>query len=278
MRTHSLSVAALLAFILLSATFAAGQSDKGNIVGTVTDPNGAIVTGAKVTVTSLDSGEVREVTTTDEGTFTIPELKAAPYRLTVEATGFKTATIDKIQVAVQVTRRADVALELGAVGETVTVVSDAPALQAESAVQQTNVTERQVRELPLLVAAESGGRSPLSFIFLDSNVAPGASDAAGQGGSSGTNGTRFRINGGQGLGTDILIDGAATRRAENGTFFSEVGRPERLSRVYAQHQQLRGRVRQFVGRHRQLHDQVGQQRLPRRSLRVSSQPCAQRQH
>jgi hypothetical protein len=70
---------------------------------------------------------------------------------------------------------------------------------------------------------ESGGRSPLSFIFLDSSVV--SNDQTGTGGTSGstgTNATNFRINGGQGLGADILIDGAQTRRGENGTFFSEV--------------------------------------------------------
>ncbi|HJU55884.1 MAG TPA: hypothetical protein VJ715_14970, partial [Pyrinomonadaceae bacterium] len=89
-------------------------------------------------------------------------------------------------------------------------------------VQQLNVTEKQVRELPLLVAAESGGRSPLSFIFLDSSVTSVNGQTGGTSGSTGTNATNFRIAGGQGLGADILIDGAQTRRGENGTFFSEV--------------------------------------------------------
>jgi hypothetical protein len=207
-------VLAVLAMVCASSGFA--QTDRGSINGTVKDPSGAVVPNAKVTVTNLDSGEVRETTTSDEGAFNLPELKADPYRLTVESAGFKTATIDTIQVAVQVARRADVTLEIGEVGETVTVSSDTTVLQTDSPVQQLNVTERQVKELPLLVSAESGGRSPLSFIFLDSNVTPTGS------GSSGTNASNFKVNGGQGLGTDILIDGAATRRAENGTFFSEV--------------------------------------------------------
>src|SRR6266540_3202951 len=91
-----------------------------------------------------------------------------------------------------------------------------PVLQTDSPVQQLNVSERQVRELPLVVSAESGGRSPLAFIFLDSSVTPNGPT------SNGTNATNFRINGSQGLGQDILIDGAGTRRGENGTFFSEV--------------------------------------------------------
>ncbi|HYG08967.1 MAG TPA: hypothetical protein VD835_03230, partial [Pyrinomonadaceae bacterium] len=138
------------------------------------------------------------------------------YRLSVEAAGFKTAAIEDLKVAVQVTRRADFTLEVGAISDVVTVTEESsPVIQTESPVRQTNVNERQVKELPLAVSAESGGRTPIAFIFLDSNVTAGA-------GTNGTNASNFRVSGGQGLGTEILIDGAATRRAQNGTFFSEV--------------------------------------------------------
>ncbi|MDQ3754935.1 MAG: TonB-dependent receptor, partial [Acidobacteriota bacterium] len=192
------------------------QSDRGTLTGTITDPNGAVVANAKVTLTNLDTGGVRETTTSDEGSFTFPELPADPYRLTVEATGFKTATIEDIKIAVQVTRSADVTLEVGGAGETITVTADTSVLQTESPVQQTNVTERQVKELPLLTGIDTSGRTPLSFIFLDSSVV----DASGS--SQGASANRFKVNGGQALGTEILIDGAATRRAQNGTFFGEV--------------------------------------------------------
>ncbi|HUE82052.1 MAG TPA: TonB-dependent receptor [Pyrinomonadaceae bacterium] len=215
---------AVLAFVLACALPIFAQTDRGSITGRVTDPTGAVVVGAKVTATNLETQEARGATTSDEGNFTLPQLQAAVYRLTVEAPGFKTASIDDLRVAVQITRTVDVRLEIGEVGEIVTISSDAtPILQTEAPVQQLNVSERQVRELPLLVAAESGGRSPLSFIFLDSSIV--SNDRTGTGatsGSTGTNATNFRINGGQGLGADILIDGAQTRRGENGTFFSEV--------------------------------------------------------
>jgi hypothetical protein len=201
--------------LLALAAPAWAQSDRGSIAGTVTDPSGALVPNAKVTATNLDTNEAREATSSGEGNFTLPELKAGPYRVSVEAPGFKTATLDNVQVGVQVTRTVNVKLEVGAVGEAVTITSDAaPVIQTESAVRQTNVNERQVKELPLQVSAEFSGRTPLSFIFLDSNVTSGA--------GSGTNASNFRVNGGQGLGTEILIDGATTRRAQNGSFFSEV--------------------------------------------------------
>ncbi len=207
----------LLTVWLAAAGAAYAQTDRGNITGTVTDPQGAVVSGAKVTATNLDTNEVRETTTTDEGNFTLTELKAGPWKVTVEAQGFKTTAIEKVQVAVQVTRSIDVKLEAGAIGESVNITSEPPVIQADTQVRQTNVTERQVKELPLAVSAESGGRTPLAFIFLDSNITA-ASGTTGRG----TDASNFRVSGGQGLGTEILIDGASTRRAQNGTFFSEV--------------------------------------------------------
>src|SRR6185369_3468142 len=157
MKALTLCVVFFLTVLCCVSITANAQSDRGSIVGTIKDPNGAVVSKAKVTVTSLDSGEVREVETSDEGNYTFAELKAAPYKISVQATGFKTATIDLVRVAVQVTRRQDINLEVGNVGESVIVTSDSQTLQTESPVQQTNVTEKQVRELPLQIGSETAG-------------------------------------------------------------------------------------------------------------------------
>jgi hypothetical protein len=214
MRLPRYVVAGLLALVLASAALA--QSDRGTITGSVTDPNGAVVAGAKVTATNLETNEARTATTTGEGSYTLAEVKAGPYRVTFEAQGFKTATFESVQVGVQTTRAVDAKLEAGALGEVVTITSDAaPVIQTETAVRQTNVTERQVKELPLLVTTESAGRTPLAFIFLDSTVTSGST-------SNSQDASNFRVGGGQSLGTEILIDGAATRRTQKGTFFTEV--------------------------------------------------------
>ena len=217
MRSHRLFAFALLTLLLATsvAAHAFAQSDRGSITGTVTDPTGAVVPNAKITATSLDTAETREATSGDEGSYTLPELRAGRWRVSVEAQGFKTVTVEDYKVAVQVTHSLDFKLEIGAVADVVTVTSEQQAaIQTDTAVRQTNVNERQVKELPLQVSSEFSGRTPLSFIFLDSNVTSGA--------GSGTNASNFRVNGGQGLGTEILIDGASTRRSQNGSFFSEV--------------------------------------------------------
>jgi hypothetical protein len=226
MRFQKHIIVLVLAMIVAFTATVFAQTDRGTIVGRVIDPSGALVAGARVTVTNLENNEVREVTASDEGTFTVAQLRAANYSLKVEAAGFKTATVDSVKVAVQITRTVEVRLEIGNVGEAVTISAENTAvLQTESPVQQTNVSERQMRELPLQIGGETAGRSPLAFIFLDSSVATGGGSVGTQNQaarSSGTLGFNFRINGGQGLGTEILIDGAGTRRAENGTFFTEV--------------------------------------------------------
>src|SRR6185369_2006923 len=171
MRVSKLTIARLFVFIFICVSSALAQSDRGGITGRVIDSNGAVVAGAKVTVLNAETGETRESRTNEEGHYTIPQLPAVIYTLKVEAQGFKTASVERIKIAVQVIRTVDVTLEVGEIANTVLVSGDAtPVLQTESPAQQLNVSERQVRELPLLVASESGGRSPLSFIFLDSSV------------------------------------------------------------------------------------------------------------
>lgn len=209
------SVNALLMLMLFGATFIYGQSDRGTIRGTVTDQNEAAVSGAQIVATSVERNDTREVTSNDEGIFVMPELKAGLYQLSVEAAGFRRTSVENVKVDVQGTQSLQIKLEIGEVsGNVVTVNAEAVAINSDTPVRQTTVDERQVRELPLLTGGETEGRTPLSFIFLDSNVTSTAAGGA-------NNTSKFRVSGGQASGTEILIDGAATRRTQNGTFFSE---------------------------------------------------------
>lgn len=216
MKLFKLSMKPLFVLMFACATVAFGQSDRGTVRGTITDPNDAVIGGAKATLTSLDRGETREVTSSEDGIFVFPEIKAGLYRMDVEAGGFKRTSVDNIKVDVQGIISLGVKLEIGEVGgNIVNVEAEAVSINADNPVRQTTITERQVRELPLLTSSEAGGRSPLSFIFLDSNV--GAVDQSGA-----NNASKFRVSGGQAGGAEILIDGAGTRRTQNGNFFTEV--------------------------------------------------------
>ncbi|PYS26488.1 MAG: hypothetical protein DMG11_19755 [Acidobacteria bacterium] len=213
LRVCSCSILAFVIVSFLSPALSA-QTDRATITGLVTDPSGATVPDAKVTATAVATGVARSTVTSAQGTYTLPELPSGVYQVQVEAKGFKT-TQKSVELFVLVTQRMDFRLEVGAANEVVKVTEEAPLIQADSAVEQSTATPRQVLELPLQVSSETAGRSPLSFIYLDSSV----SSASGQNTPSTTN---FRINGSQGLGQNILIDGGTTRRAQNGTFFTEV--------------------------------------------------------
>ena len=226
MRIRLLSIPFVLTLLLGCVWPAAAQSDRGAITGKVKDQAGAVIPNAKVTAINVETNEGRQATTNSEGSFTVPQLQAALYTVKAEAAGFKSTAIDRVKVAVQVTTTIDIVLQVGEVSDTVIISSqDVPVTQTDTPVQQLNVTEKQIRELPLQIGGETAGRSPLAFIFLDSSVASGGGSVADQNAAaraSGTLGNNFRVNGGQGLGTEILIDGAGTKRAENGTFFTEV--------------------------------------------------------
>ena len=215
MKSFNLLAALLLLFVTGTTGIVSAQSDRGTLRGTVTDPSDAVVPNAKVVLTGVENGESREVTTGEEGIYVFPEIKAGLYQISVEAAGFSRTSVDNIKVDVQGTQSIAVRLQLGEVtGNVVTVNAEGVSINTDTPVRQTTVNERQVRELPLLTGGESDGRSPLSFIFLDSNV-----NGANTNGE--TNSSKFRVSGGQASGTEILIDGASVRRTQNGTFFSE---------------------------------------------------------
>jgi len=87
----------LLCFVVLSGTVFA-QSNKGSIIGTVKDPNDAVVPNAKVTITNNANGETRETTSSDSGEFAAPNLDPGNYRVTVEASGLKTLVLASVTV------------------------------------------------------------------------------------------------------------------------------------------------------------------------------------
>src|SRR6267143_3436221 len=103
------------------ASTAVGQAVYGSIFGTVTDPQGNAVAGAKVTVTSVAKGTVTEVTTNESGNYSVIHLIPDTYRVKVEAPGFKVHDVASVLVQVDTTTRVDAQLQVGAVTQTVEV-------------------------------------------------------------------------------------------------------------------------------------------------------------
>ena len=135
-------------FLGAAATLHA-QWTEGTITGTVTDPSGAALPGARIVATSQETGRSYEAVTNNVGYYRLPNLPSGKYDLRVEASGFKVAVVKDLEVLVNVTARSDVALELGAVGETVEVIGGVSLVQTEEARLADSYTTRQVEELPL---------------------------------------------------------------------------------------------------------------------------------
>ena len=144
--------------ILLALVATAQTGPQGTFVGTVTDGTGAVIPGVKVTVVNTGTQFVSEVTTNPEGNYIVPYLNPGTYRITISAGGFKQYVRDGIDLRPGETPRFNATLEIGAVGDSVTVTGETPLLNTESATVSTalpqvvlqdisNVQKRIVRNL-----------------------------------------------------------------------------------------------------------------------------------
>lgn len=121
----------------------------GSIGGTVTDPSGAVVPNASITVKLKATGKESTATTNDNGSFNIPGLEAGTYTVTVQATsGFKKSQITEVKVDIGTPAMVKVELELGNPTETVTVVGGGELIQTQSATIGTTLTGRQITDIP----------------------------------------------------------------------------------------------------------------------------------
>src|SRR5438477_7723347 len=119
------------------------------IVGTVTDPSGAPISGASVTATDTERGIVWTAKTNDAGVYNLPRIPVGNYTLKVSAPGFQTAVHPPFTLVLNQTAPIDVQMKMGKVTETVEVTSTAPVLQTETT-QVSNVIDSQTNErLPL---------------------------------------------------------------------------------------------------------------------------------
>src|SRR5262245_25874069 len=115
----------VLTLLMLANIPAFAQSTKGSLSGLVSDSNGAAVTGAKVTLKNIATGEETKADTNSQGAFSFPQLQPGKYTATVEASGFKKAEVTEITVEVAQSAKVDIGLEVGAMSEQVTVTGEA---------------------------------------------------------------------------------------------------------------------------------------------------------
>jgi hypothetical protein len=194
---------------------ALAQSNKGTVLGTVKDPNDALVTTAKVTVLNIATGESRDATTGDDGTYTVSNLEPGKYRVTVEAPGFQTVVFEAIDVETNARLPLDVKFTTitGGAGTVTVTAEGAPLVESETSVRGDLITGRQVTDLPIpqrnftLLAALSPGVTRPNLGLLGG----GGNFVNGGGGQNNTEATRFRESGG----SVLVVNGA---RATNNNF------------------------------------------------------------
>jgi hypothetical protein len=145
------AILALFVSFFCCGSFAAyGQAVKGSLVGTVEDGSGAAATGATVKITETRTGISTTTTTNSSGNYVFSNLQDGIYRVETSLTGFRTTIQENIEVKVNTTVRVDVALQVGAVNETVTVeAGQEPLLQTDRADTGRLLESKQVSELPL---------------------------------------------------------------------------------------------------------------------------------
>ncbi len=149
----AVSFSALLVVALLCGLWssrASAQAVFGGIEGTVTDPQGAAVVGANVTVTDQSKGTTQTTTTNESGNYTVTHLIPDAYNVKIEAQGFKSETHPNITVNADTSARLDLQLQLGSTTESVEVTSVAPQLKTDRADVATEFNTRAVEDLPVL--------------------------------------------------------------------------------------------------------------------------------
>jgi hypothetical protein len=212
-RNRSRFALALVASLLLFAGSlrSFGQESRASLAGKVTDPTNAVVVGATVTVTSVETGVIQTATTNRAGEWRVQYLNPGHYTFEVNSPGFKGAQHEAIELQVSDQKTADVQLEIGAVAETVNVGAEAPLIDTDAAVSGTVITTQELEELPsqsqvptLLAGLTPGvvvGNGVAGSIYLWSNngasqiQANGSGSVAGSGAQNSNQAVQYRLDG-----------------------------------------------------------------------------------
>jgi hypothetical protein len=204
MKKCLLSLLLLAAFMLLAHCPFVHAQAVGAITGTVTDPSGAIIPGAKVTATRVETGVSQSTLSSGAGTYTIPSLVVGTYNVVAEAGGFKSGKATGITLDVAQQRDVDFKLGLAGVTSTVEVNAAPPLLNTTSGSMAGLVSEEQVQTLPL------NGRSIGNLVMMQTGM---AQDTGGMGWLS----PMWISNGNRGETAVATLDNADSTDREMGT-------------------------------------------------------------
>jgi hypothetical protein len=189
--------------VVILALGAVAQVQNGNFEGTVTDPSNAAVAGAKVTITNQSTGLSVKTTTNQSGVYRVTELPPGLYKITVEASGFKSFADSNVTLDAGTVARVDAKMQLGQAREIVEVTGEASVVNTEQSQLTTTISSTQISNLPL------NGRNVYDLMQL----APGAVNVVGvdmeAGHNTVVNGVREDFNG-------FLINGVSNKDLSGG--------------------------------------------------------------
>lgn len=194
-----------MAVLLLFPSLLSAQSTQGTILGTVKDPSGAVIPGAKVTLTNTDTGVTNTTTTSGTGSYQFLSLLQGHYSIQISAAGFQNEVLDNLTLAARQQLRADATLTLGNVSQNVTVnAGSAGAISTESPTIEATYNTVDVENLPANYRASQNGTSPLDLI----QTLPGVQADTGR--ADGT-GVQFSVQGGLPSQSDVTVDGISVQ-------------------------------------------------------------------
>jgi hypothetical protein len=196
---------AILLLLVAAALFAfsapllmAQSSTTGGLTGTVTDPSGAVISNATVTITSLGTGQTRTVTTDANGSYKFTQLQPGNYSVTFSASGFKGLEVPSVTISITETAVLNRSLEVGAQTQQVTVEATTQTIQTTNATVGSLVGAKTVTTLPL------SSRNYTNIIDLSPGVVVNVASAAAVG-----NGTQdINVNGNGSDQNNYMMDGA----------------------------------------------------------------------
>lgn len=187
--------ALLLLVLLMAATSLCAQTISATLTGNVYDSSGAVISGARVTITDVHQGTHYETVTNDAGTYSVPGLQPGVYQIQVEAANFRSELISNVSIEVGQVARENVTLQPGSVSSTVQVAGSGVALNTDDSTVGQVIQNRSVVGLPL------NGRNYLQLSLLTVGVAPASGSRV-----QGTGG--FSALGQHGFQTRVILDGA----------------------------------------------------------------------
>jgi hypothetical protein len=197
-------VMAILALAILSPCQASAQVSGAALSGTITDPSGAAVPNAKVTITNTATGVSRDDATDAAGFFSVPNLLPGPYSVTVSAAGFSTTKSSDIVLTVGSSQTLNLSLKIGEANQTVEVTGAAALVQLSNSTMKSEVESTTIRELPL------NGRDWTALATLSPGVNAIEAQIPFDGGSARGNrgfGAQLTISGGRPTQNNYRLDG-----------------------------------------------------------------------